>query len=59
WGRESALVTPAVAAYACELAGAHAPRIEIPGARHHVMVDQPLALVSALRTLLQTWPQGR
>ena len=60
WGSESALVTPPVAAYACELAGAHAPRIEIPGARHHVMVDQPLALVSALRTLLQTWPpQGR
>ena len=56
WGADSALVTPAVAAYACELAGADAPRIEIPAARHHVMVDQPLALVSALRVLLQTWP---
>ena len=56
WGAESALVTPPVARYACELAGPDAPRIEIPGARHHVMVDQPLALVSALRTLLQTWP---
>jgi pimeloyl-ACP methyl ester carboxylesterase len=59
WGRESALVTPAVAGYVCELAGPHAPRIEIPAARHHVMVDQPLALVSALRALLQTWPGGR
>ncbi len=59
WGSESALVTPPVAAYACELAGRHAPRIEIPAARHHVMVDQPLALVSALRVLLQTWPRGR
>ncbi|HEX6721075.1 MAG TPA: alpha/beta hydrolase [Burkholderiaceae bacterium] len=59
WGAESALVTPPVAAYACELAGPSAPRIEIPAARHHVMVDQPLALVSALRTLLQTWPRGR
>jgi len=56
WGAESALVTPAVARYACELAGADAPRLEIPGARHHVMVDQPLALVAALRVLLQTWP---
>ena len=56
WGADSALVTPAVARYACELAGADAPRIEIPAARHHVMVDQPLALVSALRVLLQTWP---
>jgi pimeloyl-ACP methyl ester carboxylesterase len=56
WGAESALVTPAVARYAWELAGADAPRLEIPGARHHVMVDQPLALVAALRVLLQTWP---
>ena len=30
-----------------------------PAARHHVMVDQPLALVSALRALLQTWPGRR
>ena len=59
WGAESALVTPAVARYVCELAGPAAPRIEIPAARHHVMVDQPLALVSALRALLQTWPGDR
>jgi pimeloyl-ACP methyl ester carboxylesterase len=59
WGADSALVTPAVARYACELAGPHAPHIEIPAARHHVMVDQPLALVSALRVLLQTWPGDR
>jgi len=59
WGSESALVTPPVAAYACELAGPLAPRIEIPGARHHVMVDQPLALVAALRALLQVWPPAR
>jgi pimeloyl-ACP methyl ester carboxylesterase len=56
WGSDSALVTAPVAAYACELAGPHAPRIEIPAAQHHVMVDQPLALVSALRALLQVWP---
>ena len=30
--------------------------IAIPEANHHVMVDQPLALVAALRTLLKTWP---
>jgi pimeloyl-ACP methyl ester carboxylesterase len=59
WGSDSALVTPPVAAYTCELAGAHAPRIEIPAARHHQMVDQPLALVSALRALLQVWPGPR
>jgi len=59
WGADSALVTPAVARYVCDLAGPAAPRIEIPAARHHVMVDQPLALVSALRALLQTWPRQR
>jgi pimeloyl-ACP methyl ester carboxylesterase len=59
WGSDSALVTPEVAQYVCSLAGPGVPRIEIPGARHHVMVDQPLALVSALRALLQTWPIER
>jgi pimeloyl-ACP methyl ester carboxylesterase len=32
------------------------PEIEIPDSHHHVMIDQPLALVAALRTLLATWP---
>lgn len=31
------------------------PFIDIPGAYHHVMVDQPLALVASLRTLLAAW----
>jgi len=30
--------------------------VEIPNSHHHVMIDQPLALVAALRTLLATWP---
>lgn len=29
--------------------------VEIPAAGHHVMIDQPLALVAALRVLLETW----
>jgi len=29
--------------------------VEIAGAGHHVMLDQPLALVAALRTLLAAW----
>ena len=32
-----------------------APVIEIPEAHHHVMLDQPLAFVSALRAILDTW----
>lgn len=33
------------------------PEIEIPDSHHHVMIDQPLALVAALRTLLASWPR--
>ena len=32
------------------------PRIVIPDCAHHVMVDQPLALIGALRALLAVWP---
>ncbi len=35
--------------------GRAAPVIEIPDAGHHVMLDHPLALVTALRTLLSDW----
>ena len=31
--------------------------IEIPDAHHHIMIDQPLALVASLRTLLAAWPR--
>src|SRR5580693_516275 len=32
------------------------PRIVIPDSEHHIMVDQPLALVAAMRTILAVWP---
>jgi pimeloyl-ACP methyl ester carboxylesterase len=32
------------------------PSIAIPDSEHHIMVDQPLALVASLRTLLAVWP---
>jgi pimeloyl-ACP methyl ester carboxylesterase len=35
--------------------GQAAPVIEIPVAGHHVMLDQPIAVVAALRTLLSDW----
>jgi pimeloyl-ACP methyl ester carboxylesterase len=35
---------------------ADAPRIVIPDSEHHIMIDQPLALVSALRALMSAWP---
>ena len=33
--------------------------IAIPDSAHHIMVDQPLALVAALRGLLASWPPKR
>ncbi|HTT52321.1 MAG TPA: alpha/beta hydrolase [Streptosporangiaceae bacterium] len=35
--------------------GRIAPVIELPAAGHHVMLDQPIALVTAIRTLLSDW----
>jgi pimeloyl-ACP methyl ester carboxylesterase len=34
----------------------HTPFIEIPEAAHHLMIDQPIAVVSVLRSLLATLP---
>ena len=39
--------------------GRVAPVIELPAAGHHVMLDQPIALVAALRTLLSDWDHSR
>ncbi|MEZ5938228.1 MAG: alpha/beta hydrolase [Hyphomonadaceae bacterium] len=41
--------------YMCSLLGYQVPFIVIPEARHHIMLDQPLAFIAALRTLLQEW----
>jgi hypothetical protein len=38
-----------------ELLDRNAPVVEIPQCYHHMMLDQPLALVSAFRTLLADW----
>jgi pimeloyl-ACP methyl ester carboxylesterase len=54
-GENSVLMPPEVGAYMYSLLGHAAPVIEIPQARHHVMLDQPLAFVAALRALLADW----
>ena len=55
FGQKSALVSRDTAAYMSSLMGPEAPIVEIPEARHHVTLDQPLAFVAALRALLQAW----
>jgi pimeloyl-ACP methyl ester carboxylesterase len=52
---ECGLVTPDIGASMYDKLGRVAPVIEIPEAGHHAMLDQPLVLLTALRTLLADW----
>ena len=55
-GAKSQLFHPEDAAYLLSLMTPGSPYVEIPEAEHHVMIDQPLAFVAALRALLAAWP---
>jgi pimeloyl-ACP methyl ester carboxylesterase len=57
WGSRSKLMSGALLDYATKMAPKGTPKIEIPDAEHHVMIDQPLAFVAALRGLLAGWPR--
>jgi pimeloyl-ACP methyl ester carboxylesterase len=59
WGSESKLVDEGVIAWQRSKAPPGTPSIEIPEAGHHLMLDQPIAFVTALRALLAGWPAGR
>ncbi len=59
YGEQSALVSPDTVAYMCSLLGPGSPVIGIPGARHHVTLDAPLAFVDALGDILTGWAQAR
>lgn len=52
---EHGLVTEDIGQYMYDLLGRVAPVVEIPEAGHHLMLDQPLLLLTALRTLLADW----
>ncbi|MDQ0465060.1 pimeloyl-ACP methyl ester carboxylesterase [Caulobacter ginsengisoli] len=56
WGGRSNLIPSEVEDYMRRMAPPGTPMIPIPDSDHHVMIDQPLALVAALRALLETWP---
>ena len=49
------MVTPDIGDFMYELLDRNAPVVEIPQCYHHMMLDQPLALVAAFRTLLADW----
>jgi pimeloyl-ACP methyl ester carboxylesterase len=52
---EFGLVTPDIGASMFEKLGRVTPVVEIPEAGHHAMLDQPLLLLTAVRTLLADW----
>ena len=54
-GEYSVLMPPEIGEYMFGLLERAAPVIEIPQARHHIMLDQPIAFVAALRALLADW----
>ena len=45
--------------YLMSLLAPGSPDVVIPEAEHHVMIDQPLAFVAAVRALLVAWPAER
>ena len=54
-GEFSVIVPPETSEYMYELLNRSAPIVEIPQAYHHLLLDQPLAFIAALRALLADW----
>jgi len=52
---EHGIVSPQMSEVMYDRLGRLAPVIEIPVAGHHVMLDQPIALITGIRTLLSDW----
>ncbi|MEM7141101.1 MAG: alpha/beta hydrolase [Actinomycetota bacterium] len=56
---EHGLVTKDIGDYMYERLGRVAPVIELPTAGHHPMLDVPLILITALRSLFADWDHSR
>lgn len=54
-GEHSERVDRAARVHMHQTFGRRMPIIELPNCRHHVMLDEPLALVAALRAQLSNW----
>ncbi|MXO57853.1 alpha/beta fold hydrolase [Altererythrobacter gangjinensis] len=55
YGEQSLLFNADSAAYLRELGGIDFPIISVPQAQHHLMLDQPVAMIAALRSVLESW----
>ncbi|WP_188609649.1 alpha/beta fold hydrolase [Chelatococcus reniformis] len=56
YGEKSSFLDDGIVDYTRSIAPPGTPIMMIAEAHHHIMVDQPLAFVSSLRTLLAAWP---
>ncbi|MEC9340013.1 MAG: alpha/beta hydrolase [Pseudomonadota bacterium] len=58
YGAHSQFFTAEVIAYMRGLLPPGTPFAAVPEAHHHLFLDQPIAFVAALRTLLSCWPRS-
>lgn len=58
YGAKSQFFTREVIDYMRGLLPDGTPFAAVPEAHHHLFLDQPIAFVAALRTLLSCWPRG-
>ena len=54
YGQHSEMMSPKVRQFLTDTGNGRIPQIEIPGAYHHIMMDQPIAFAAAINSLLQT-----
>lgn len=59
YGEDSYLFTQDIADFMFKVLDEKVPFVGIPEAQHHLFLDQPLAFVSSLRTLLAEWRHSR
>jgi len=55
WGEKSMRVEPSAREYMHSVFEGRIPIVEIPRAGHHIMLDTPLELITALRAQLANW----
>lgn len=55
---ERGMATTDITAVVAERLGGHVPVTLIPDSGHHIMLDQPIALIAALQTLIGQWRQA-
>ena len=59
YGENSYLFSQDIADFMFEVLDESVPFVGIPEAQHHVFLDQPMAFISALRTMLAEWRHSK